>query len=195
MLSGFGQAMWPPWIPYVWVFCTMSAPSEALVTCRHVFAVTRTSGLALWKGGRPCSAAEAKPEVPSFPLRRMDEETPRASLDPNGLPDIADLNPNLGHDPGPGVLASPRSPARSPKAQPSEVVAAAHALLANGGVAAQKGPKAAGKSPTGAQSANPGEPTPGTPAPSRAMSLMTPPPPLPPPPGFVVAALVRLLLG
>ncbi|KAK9833458.1 hypothetical protein WJX81_007146 [Elliptochloris bilobata] len=50
------------------------------------YQVTRTSGLALWKGGRPCSAADAKPEIPSFPLRRVDK-TSRASMDPNGLPD------------------------------------------------------------------------------------------------------------
>ena len=162
--------------------------------------MTRTSGLALWKGGRagapaePCPAAEAAPEVPSFPLRRVDEETPRASLDPNGLPETAAVNPNPGHDPNSDMPGPPRSPARAPKMQPSEILAAAHALLANGGVASNKGPKAAvGKSPLGLQTAASGDPTPDTPAPSRAVSLMTPPPPLPPPPGFVAAALVGLV--
>ena len=164
-------------------------------------AVTRTSGLALWKGGRsgapaePCPAAEAAPEVPSFPLRRVDEETPRASLDPNGLPEAAGAKPNPGHDPSPDVEGSARSPARAPKTQPSEIVAAAHALLANGGVASNKGPKLVGKSPLGPQTATLGDPTPNTPAPSRAVSLMTPPPPLPPPPGSVAAALVRLVFS
>lgn len=193
-----GQGTWSSWVSCLQLDLHHMSAGKALHDALVCCAVTRTSGLSLWKGGRsgapaePCSAAEAAPEVPSFPLRRVDKETPRASLDPNGLPEAAGVNPNPGHDPSPDTLGSPRSPARAPKAQPSEVVAAAHALLANGGVASNKGPKAIGKSPLGLQTATTGDPTPGTPAPSRAVSLMTPPPPLPPPPGFVAAALVRL---
>jgi len=168
-------------------------------------AVTRTSGLALWKGGRsgagappdasPVSAAaEAAPEVPSFPLRRVDADTPRASLDPNGLPPALPAERPASAFQAAAAAAAPGSPLGSPlsppgrsprKAQPPEVLEAAQALLANGAPAARGAPAA----PRASAHRKPGDPTPATPAGSRAASLLQPPPPLPPPPGFVAAAL------
>ena len=191
-------------------------------------AVTRTSGLALWMGGRsgagappdasPVSAAaEAAPEVPSVPLRRADADTPRASLDPNGLPPAPPAERPASAFQAAAAAAAPGSPLGSPlsppgrsprKAQPPEVLEAAQALLANGAPAARGAPAA----PRASAHRKPGDPTPATPAGSRAASLLQPPPqlppppsaapagsraasllqpppPLPPPPGFVAAAL------